>query len=93
MNNNSWMNDPALKNIDPMKLQILSSIANEAGNKNINELLPFFMSAMNQANDKGISFSSPERELLMNILMQKLAPEERQKAETIIRMASAFQKK
>ncbi|MCI8373645.1 MAG: hypothetical protein HFI75_14885 [Lachnospiraceae bacterium] len=93
MNNNSWMNDPALKNIDPMKLQILSSIANEAGNKNTNELLPFFMSAMNQANDKGISFSSPERELLMNILMQKLAPEERQKAETIIRMASAFQKK
>lgn len=93
MNNNSWMNDPALKNIDPVKLQILSNIANEAGSKSSNELFPFFMSAMNQANEKGVSFSSPEKELLMNILMQRLSPAEKQKAETIIRMASAFQKK
>ena len=48
---------------------------------------------MNQANEKGVSFTSPEKELLMNILMQKLSPEEKKKAETIIRMASAFQKK
>lgn len=93
MNENSWMNDPALNNIDPVKLQILSSMANEAGSKSSSEMLPFFMSAMNQANEKGVSFTSPEKELLMNILMQKLSPAEKQKAETIIRMASAFQKK
>lgn len=92
MNSNSWMNDPALNNIDPVKLQILSSMANEASAKSTNEMLPFFMSAMNQANEKGVTFTSPEKQLLMNILMQKLSPEEKKKAETVIKMTSAFNK-
>ena len=93
MSDTSWMNDPALKNIDPMKLQILSTLASEADGKSPNELLPFFMSAMNQANSNGVSFTSPEKQLLMNILMQQLSPEEKKRAETIIQMTSAFQKK
>lgn len=91
--NNSWMNDPSLQNIDPVKLQMLSNIANGANGKTPNELLPFFLSSMRQANDQGITFSSPEKDLLLNILMQKLSPTERQKAETILKMAASFQKK
>lgn len=92
MNTDSWMNNPALNNIDPVKLQLLSSMANEASAKSTNEMLPFFLSAMNQANEKGVAFSAPEKELLMNILMEKLSPEEKKKAETIIKMTSAFHK-
>lgn len=92
-NTNSWMNDPALQNIDPVKLQMLSNIASGANGKTPNELLPFFLSSMRQANDQGITFSSPEKELLLNILMQKLSPEERKKAETILKMTASFQKK
>lgn len=92
-NADSWMNNPALNNIDPVKLQILSSLASEAGKKSPNEMMPFFMSAMNQTAEKGVNFTQPERELLINILMQNLPPEDKKKAETILRMTSAFQKK
>lgn len=93
MNMDSWMNNPALKNIDPFKLQMLSSLAKEAGNKSPQEMMPFFMSAMNQTSEKGMDFTDPERELLIQILMQNLPPEDKKKAETILRMTSAFQKK
>lgn len=93
MSDSSWMDNPLLKDIDPVKLQILTSLANDAGNKKTSELMPFFMSAMNQANQKGVSFTSAEKDLITDILLQQLSPQERKKAETIIRMASAFQKK
>lgn len=93
MSDSSWMNNPLLKDIDPVKLQILTSLANEAGTKKSSELMPFFMSAMNQANEKGVNFTSPEKELLTDILLQQLSPQERKKAETIIKMASAFHKR
>lgn len=92
MNNNDWMNNPLLKDIDPIKLQLLTTLANEGSNKNKNELMPFFMYAMSQAKQKGVSFTEPEKDLLLNILMQNLSPEEKKRAETIIKMASTFQK-
>lgn len=93
MNNDSWMKDPALQNIDPLKLQMLSHLAKEAGSKNSNDMLPFFLSAMNQANEKDMHFNEPEKELLIKILLQQLSPAERQRAETILSMTSAMQKK
>lgn len=93
MSESSWTKDPALGSIDPSKLQMLSALASEAGSKNQPDMLPFFLSAMNRTNESGMSFSEPERELLLNILMQKLSPEEKKKADTILKMTSAFQKK
>lgn len=93
MNNSTWMNDPSLKHIDPVKLQILSGLANNVSGKNANEMLPLMMSAINQANQKGVSFSSSEQELLLNLLMEQLSPEEKKKAETMVQMISAFHKK
>lgn len=92
MNTNDWMNNPLLKDIDPIKLQLLTTLADEGAHKNKNELLPFFMYAMSQAKQKGITFNGPEKELLLDIIMQNLSPEEKKKAETIIKMASTFQK-
>lgn len=93
MNNNSWMNDPALKGIDPMKLSLLSKLASEAGTKGSNDMLPFFLSAMKQTNENGMNFNDSERDMLIKILMQQLSPEERGRAETILSMTSAMQKK
>lgn len=93
MSDSSWTKDPALGNIDPAKLQMLSALASEAGTKSSSDMLPFFLSAMNRTNEAGAGFSEPEKELLLNILMQKLSPEEKKKADTILRMTSAFQKK
>lgn len=90
---NNWMNNPLLQNMDPAKLQLLSSMANEGVSKNKNDMLPFFLSAMNNAQKQGLDFNPDERSLLMQALMQNLSPAEKKKAETIIQMTSAFQKK
>ncbi|MCC8138355.1 MAG: hypothetical protein LIO76_09940 [Clostridiales bacterium] len=42
-NNNSWMNNPALSGIDPAKLQMLASLAEQAQKKDKSELMPFLM--------------------------------------------------
>jgi len=89
----NWMNNPLLQNMDPAKLQMLSALASEGAGKSKNEMLPFFMSAMSNASKKGIDFNADERALLVNVLMQNLPPAEKKKAETILQMTSAFQKK
>ena len=77
-----WMNNPKLKNLDPAKLAMLSSLATEGSKKSRSEMMPFLMSLMNNKGSNGI-----------DVLMQQLSPEERKKAETIIKMTSAFSKK
>lgn len=92
MNPEDWINNPLLKDIDPVKLQIITTLANEGTQKSKTEMLPFFMSAMSQANQKGVAFTPEERQLMLDILMQNLSPEEKKRAETIVKMTSAFQK-
>lgn len=90
---NDWMNNPKLKGMDPAKLALLSSLASQGVSKNKSELLPFFMSAMNTAKSNGIDFEGEEQQLLLDVLMEQLSPEEKRKAENIIKMTSAFRKK
>lgn len=88
----NWMNDPKLKNLDPAKLALLSSLASEGSNKKQSEMLPFLLSAMQSANNNGINFEGEEKNLLLEVLMQQLPPEDKVKAETIIKMTSTFKK-
>lgn len=89
---NDWMNNPKLANMDPSKLALLSSLASQGVNKNKSELLPFFLSAMSTAKSNGIDFQGEEQQLLFDVLLQQLSPEEKRKAENIIKMTSAFRK-
>lgn len=88
----NWMNNPQLKNMDPAKLKLLSSLAAEGTKKGRNDMLPFLMSAMSMTQQKGMDFSESERSLLLDVLMQSLSPEDKKKAETIIQMTSALKK-
>lgn len=88
----NWMNNPQLKNMDPKKLKLLSSLAEEGSKKGKNDMLPFLMSAMNMTQQKDMNFNDAERSLLLEVLMQNLPPEDKKKAETIIQMTSAFRK-
>ncbi len=89
---NNWMNNPKLKNLDPAKLALLSSLATEGASKSQSEMLPFLLSAMQTADKKGINFEGEEKNLLLEVLMQQLSPDDKKKAETIIQMTSAFKK-
>ena len=81
--NNDWAKNPILSNIDPMKLQILNEFASQAEKKNPNELLPFFMASMKNANSQGISFNDNETELILNVLKQRMSSQDIKKIETI----------
>ncbi|MDO4344137.1 MAG: hypothetical protein Q4C50_04970 [Eubacteriales bacterium] len=86
MENNdfSWMNNPALKNIDAAKLQMLMTMAAQGKGKSQNELLPFLMTAASKSKAGGTSFTREETDLILNVLKQGKSPEEIAKMEQMV---------
>ena len=85
MNNNIFDN-PALKNIDPGKLQTLLSLADQAKGKNQAELLPFLMASSGSGKMK---FSPEEMEAIIGVLKIGKSPQEVRK---IDQMCALFKK-
>ncbi len=92
MNDNSWMNNPALGGIDPEKLRMLSTLAEQAQGKNQSELLPFLMAAMSQSQSNHMSFSSAETEAIINVMKIGKSPRQIQKIDRLCEMIRKFQK-
>lgn len=76
MNDNDWINDPSLKNINPSKLQALLSMTEQGQGIQQKELLPFLMAAASKSKSAGTSFSSEETSLILDVLKQGKTPEE-----------------
>lgn len=83
MENQDWMNNPALENIDPAKLKLLTEMVEQAKTKNKDELLPFFLALNNKAASMGISFNDAETEIILNVFKTKMSPKDIKKIETI----------
>lgn len=83
MSDNNWMNHPNLKNIDPEKLQMLLSMADQTNGKKQNELLPFLMAAASQSRSKGMSFTPEEMDAIIEVLKMGKSPQEVQNMEKI----------
>lgn len=92
MNDDSWVNNPALGGIDPAKLRMLSSLAEQAQGKSQNELLPFLMAAMSQSQSGGMSFSSAETEAIINVMKIGKTPWQIQKIDRMCAMIRQFRK-
>lgn len=92
MLDNNWMNNPAFQNIDPQKLLLLNQLLGQAGSKSKDELLPFFMAASSKASSMGMAFSDAETELIMSVLTEKMSPEEKNRVETMRRLATMLAK-
>ncbi|MCC8101371.1 MAG: hypothetical protein LIP11_03640 [Clostridiales bacterium] len=91
MNDNSWMKNPALGGIDPAKLEMLSSLAEQAQGKKQNELLPFLMAAA-QSDSGGMSFDSAETEAIIQVLKIGKSPQEIQKIDRILSIMKTMKK-
>lgn len=76
MNDNSWTKNPALGNIDPAKLQMLASLAEQAKGKNQNELLSFLMSASAQTQENQMGFQPSEIDAVISVMKEGKSPEE-----------------
>lgn len=82
----AWMNHPAMKNIDARKMAILMELANEAEGKPADKSLPLLMKANAQLKAMGLTFSSDEADLMVDILTKDMSPAEKQKVDMIKRM-------
>ena len=65
---NEWLNHPALKNMDPVKLELIKLAAKQTEGKNGKSLTPVMMSLISSAHKKGITFSPAEMSFVLEIL-------------------------
>lgn len=89
---NEWMNHPGLKNIDPLKLELIKTAAAQTDGKSGNDLAPVLLSLITSANKKGIRFSSEEISLVMELMKEGKSPKEREQIDKTARLAATFLK-
>ena len=90
---NEWMNNPAMKDIDPAKLELIKMVAAQTSGKSGKDLAPVMLALITGANKKGIRFSPDEMNLILEILKEGKSKEEQEQIDRTVRMASSiFQK-
>ena len=75
MSENNWSENPALKQIDPAKLQMLMSMAEQAKGKSQADLLPFLISAAGSGSGK-MKFSPEEMDTIISVMKIGKSPQE-----------------
>lgn len=86
MDNNLFQNNPAFNNLSPEKLAFLMNFANMKKPTQMQEMMPFLMSSMNQAKKENIQFTPSESDLLIEILKQNLPPAESKKVDMMMQL-------
>jgi len=86
MDNNLFQNNPAFNNLSSEKLAFLMNFANAKKPTQMQEMMPFLMSSMNQAKKENIQFSQSESDLLIDLLKQNLPPDEAHKVDMMLRI-------
>lgn len=82
--NQDWMNHPKLNGLDKSKLELLSNLASQGGQKSQSELLPFLMAAASQGKEKGIHFSTDEISSILEVMKIGKSPQEAAKMDKIV---------
>lgn len=90
---NEWMNHPAMKDIDPAKLELIHMAASQTSGKNGKDLAPIMLALITNANKKGIRFSGEEISLILEILKDGKSKEEQAQIDQTINMVSSLLKK
>ena len=89
---NEWMNNPAMKNLDPVKLELIKAAAQQTKGKNGKSLAPVMMNLITSANKKGIQFTPGEVSLILDILKEGKFPQECAQIDNMVQMVQNMQK-
>ena len=81
---NEWLNHPALKNMDPVKLELIKLAAKQTEGKNGKSLAPVMMSLISSAHKKGITFSPEEMSFVLEILKDGKSKEEQAQIDRMV---------
>ncbi len=79
--------------MDLKKLAFLSELVTQSGGKSVDTLLPFLISANQNANSMGLQFTNSETDLILNVLKSRMSPEEQSRIEMFRKMAGMLGKK
>ena len=90
---NEWLNHPALKNMDPVKLELIKLAAKQTEGKNGKSLAPVMMSLISSAHKKGITFFSGGNVLCSGNLKRWKSKEEQAQIDRMVRMVSGYAKR
>ena len=72
----TWRNHPALAEMDPKKVFLLTKISEKIEGKSEKDIMPILMAAMTSARKQNITFSANEFEILFSILKEGKSPQE-----------------
>lgn len=75
---NNWFNHPGLKNIDPVKLELMKTAISSTNGKTGTSLAPILLSLITTANKKNIRFSPEEIGLIMEVMKEGKSPAEQE---------------
>lgn len=90
---NEWMNNPAMENLDPVKLELIRTAAAQTQGKSGKSLAPIMMALITNANKRGIQFTADEFSLILSILKEGKTKEEQEQIENMVRMVQGYMKK
>lgn len=83
---NSWLEDPVVKKMDPRKKQVIIKLLKEVEGKNMNQGFSALMNANNQLSKQGLSFTKEETDLLVKKISANLTKEEQQRVQMVMQM-------
>lgn len=89
MNTNNkyfFMNDERMRDIEPKKLALLNEFYKKSQGLKGEEMLPLFLATTKSAKDLGVSFTSDETTILIDIIKNGLDKKEASKIDTIINL-------
>ena len=90
---NEWMNNPAMKNIDPSKLELIRMAAERTSGKSGRDLAPVMLALITSANKQGVHFSPDEVSLILEIFKKGKTKEEQEQIDRTVRMTSSILQK
>ena len=88
-----WMDHPAMKHIDPVKLELIKTAAAQTSGKSGRALAPVLMTLITNANKKGIRFSPDEISLILELIKEGKTQKEKEQIDRTIQMVMSMLKK
>lgn len=88
-----WLNHPALKNMDPVKVELIKTAAAQTSGKSGKALAPVLMALITNANQKGIRFSPDEISLILELMKEGKSTQEQEQIDRTIQMVTSVLKK
>lgn len=76
-------NDPRLKNMHPLKREILLRLSNSQSTMTPERMLPQLMEINKELQKRDLSFSRSESEIVLDVLSEGMSPQEKQKINMI----------